>query len=201
MADANLVEALERINEIHGHLAKGEIYRGFRPLPIAIAGCGGLLAAWMQPMWVNAGDAQAFVYYWMAAAACCAVLAGPLLPFQIWRQNAFDRRRTLRVWGQFAPCLAAGGFVGMAIAKALPEAVGLLPGLWSVIFGLGVFSSRPFLPRATGWIALYYLMAGTWMMLHPQSDSSPAWPLAITFAVGQMVGGIVLYINRERDNG
>lgn len=198
MNDSNLMEALERINEIHGHMAKGEIYRGFRPLPVAISGSGGLLAAYLQPHFVNAQDPRSFVIYWLASAILCAAMAGPFLPLQILRQSVYERRRTLHVWGQFLPCLVAGAMVALGISYAQPQAIDLLPGLWAVLFSLGVFSCRPFLPRCTGWVALFYMVAGAWMLQHPNPVHQPAWPLALTFCVGQLGGAIMLYCNRER---
>jgi hypothetical protein len=75
--------ALDQIAEIHGHLARGEVYRDYRALPVAMSGAGAALG-----------------------------LAGP-------------------------------------------EAHALLPGLWSILFALGVFASRPYLPRNTGgWLCI-----------------------------------------------
>lgn len=198
MKDTNLMEALERINEIHGHMAKGEIYRGFQPKAIALSGSGGMLAAMLQTRVVNPADPRSFVLFWMCTAAICAIMAGPLLPFKVWALSPYERRRTLQVWGQFAPCLIAGGIVALGICYAMPESVKLLPGLWAIIFSLGIFSARPFLPRATGWIGVLYLVAGAWMLQNPMPISEPAWPLAITFFIGQYAGALVLHRNRER---
>jgi len=198
MTDSNLAEALERINEIHGHMAKGEIYRGYRPLPIAIAGAGGLVGAAVQGFVINPGDSLAFVYFWLGVAGLSAALAEPMVLVHLMRQSSYERRRTLHVWGQFIPCLVAGALVGLGVSNALPEATSLLPGLWTMIFSLGVFSSRPFLPRATGWVALYYLTAGAWLVLNPPDITQPLWPLAWIFFIGQCAGGLIIYLNIER---
>ena len=42
----------------------------------------------------------------------------------------------------------------------------LLPGLWSVVFGLAIFSARPYLPLASGWVALWYLGVGAVLARH-----------------------------------
>ena len=41
--------ALAQIEAIHEQLAKGEIYRGYRSLPVAASGLIGIGAAWLQP--------------------------------------------------------------------------------------------------------------------------------------------------------
>ena len=41
--------ALDQIAEIHEQMAKGEIYRGYRSLPVAASGLIGFAAGWLQP--------------------------------------------------------------------------------------------------------------------------------------------------------
>lgn len=199
MPDVNLAAALEQINEIHGHMARGQVYRGYRPLPVAISGAGGLLAAWLQPTFVSDGDPRHFVTYWLTVAGLSALVAASAVGMHFLRQTTYERRQTLFVWGQFLPCVIAGGVVGAGVAGAVPAAVGLLPGLWAVIFSLGIFSSRPFLPRAAGWVALYYLVGGAWLLLHPVNPAQPAWPLALLFFIGQCAGALILYLKLERN--
>ena len=73
-------------------------------------------------------------------------------------------RRTRTAVGQLGPALAAGVLVTVFMSWPEIGAIRLLPGLWAVLFSLGVFSSRPYLPRTTGWVALYYLVAGAAFM-------------------------------------
>jgi len=75
-----------------------------------------------------------------------------------------------------------------------------LPGLWAVLFGLGVFAARPYLPRATGWVGLFYLAAGAVLLAVGPSDFAPAgWTVGAVFAAGQLATAAVLRRNRERD--
>ncbi len=36
----------------------------------------------------------------------------------------------------------------------------MLPGLWQVVYSLGIFASCRLLPRATFWVAVFYLGTG-----------------------------------------
>jgi len=63
-----VAEAIDRISHIHAQLAKSEVYRGSRPLPILVAACAGMLAAVVQPCFVAPGDAAAFLRYWSSSA-------------------------------------------------------------------------------------------------------------------------------------
>ena len=42
-----------------------------------------------------------------------------------------------------------------------PGLVALLPGVWAICFGIGTFSSRPYLPRTSVLVACFYLAAGS----------------------------------------
>src|SRR5215472_1232773 len=70
----DVTRALDQIAEIHAHIAKGEVYRGYRSLPIAASGAIGIVAAWLQPVEV-ARDPIAFAIYWICVALT-AMLVG-----------------------------------------------------------------------------------------------------------------------------
>ncbi len=197
----HLTRAVSQISEIHEHLVKGEVYRGYRALPIAASGLVGLAAALLQPAFVWPGGPAGFVGYWLVVAAIAGLTGMGEIPFNyLFRDDAEARRRTRRVVGQFAPCLAAGVAAGWAFAAVGRPAIDLLPGVWTLIFALGVFASRPYLPRATGWVGLFYFLAGAYLLVDTANSlHHAAWRLAGTFAVGQLATALVLYSNLERD--
>jgi len=196
--------ALDQISEIHGHLAKGEIYRGYQPAPVAVTGLCGLAGILLQPRLVAPGDGPGYVIFWVSLAVISGVICGSAITWNfLLRDDAFGRRKTLKVVGQLLPCLAAGCAVTGILALALPEQIALLPGLWAVLFSLGIFASRPYLPRAIGWVALFYLAAGAAMLLLARGEVSlHSWGTGLTFGTGQLAAATVLWTNKERkDNG
>ena len=56
--------ALGQIADIHQQMAKVEIYRGYRSLPLAASGLIGFAAAWLQAPALAASDPVGFVIYW-----------------------------------------------------------------------------------------------------------------------------------------
>ena len=66
--------ALAQIEAIHEQIAKGEVYRGYRSLPVAASGVIGVIAAWLQPAHLSHRDPIGFVLYWTAVAACAALV-------------------------------------------------------------------------------------------------------------------------------
>lgn len=193
--------ALGQIAEIHQQIAKGEIYRGYRSLPVAASGLLGLTAAWLQPRGLARVDPIGFALYWMTIAVCAGFVGASEIVYNyVVHESAIERRRTRRVIGQFLPAVAAGAGIGASFARLSPTLVPLLPGLWSICFGVGVFASRPYLPRASGWIALFYYVAGfVWLWTARGPVPVSGWWVGGTFGVGQLLAALVLWWNLERD--
>ena len=195
-----LADALTQIAEIHGHLARTEVYRGLRSSPVALTGlCG--LAGWMLQAYAFSDLAGVnLALYWVGAALASAMVGGSEIAYNyLYRDDDYARRKTRRVFGQFVPCLAAGVAVTAGLLQHGSAAVSFLPGIWAALFGLGLFSARPYLPRAIGWVGLYYLLASGWLLA--QAGSAPmfeGWQVGGTFAIGQLACAIVLYWNLER---
>ena len=142
-------EALSQISEIHAHLAKGEIYRGFRSLPVALSGVAGFAAAALASRLSVSDDLAGAVRYWVAAGVVCGLVGFSETALNyVMHEDAMARRRSRKVLGQFVPGLAAGMGLSWCIGRAGDPFLPLLPGLWSVVFGLAIFSARPYLPRA-----------------------------------------------------
>jgi hypothetical protein len=195
-------DALGQIAHIHQQLAKAEVYRGFHPQCVALSGVIGIAAAVLQP-WVAGGeDATAVVVYWLAVAAVCGLSGvSATVHAYLFRDDEFARRRTRQVAGQFVPCLAVGVAVTAILGRGTPEAVALLPGLWALVFGLGVFAARPYLPHATGWVALFYLTCGALLLAAAPADLVRAgWGVGGVFGAGQLATAWVLHRNEERDD-
>ena len=195
-------QALDRIEEIHAQMAKGEVFRGYRPVPVAIAGAVGLLAGWLQPRFVPAdGVGTGFVAFWLAVAALNVALnAGVVATGYARSRDAFARRHTRQVVGQFVPCLLAGAAVSLCLPAADPGLARLLPGLWALLFGLGVFASRPYLARATGWVALFFVVAGTALLAFPGRDLARlGLAHGAVFGAGLLAAAVVLHLDVPRE--
>jgi len=201
-----LPQALADIAEIRAQAARADVYRGYRSVPVALSGLMGLAAAWLQPRGL-AGDPLGFILYWVAVAVCAGFVGVSETVYNyVVHDQDFARRRTRHVVGQLLPSLVAGAIVTAAFARLVAASSAnavlapLLPGLWALSFGLGIFASRPYLVRASGWAALYFCFAGTvllWTAGGPETLN--AWTVGGTFGVGQLLTAGVLYWNLEQD--
>ena len=192
--------ALQQISEIHGHLDRSEVYRGYRSLPVGLTGVCALVAAALQARFFQPTTPLEFVWFWVGVAVVCGGIgAWGVLYHVLYRGDSVARRRTSRVVGQFLPSLAAGFVVTLGLTQGTGDHIALLPGLWAITFGLGAFASRPYLPRVIGWVALYYVGAGAVLLQIGGGGGIPSPAgMAVTFGIGQIATALILYWNIER---
>jgi hypothetical protein len=193
--------ALEQIAEIRSAMARADVYRGYRSVPLAASGFAGLGAAWLQPKALPANDPVGFVVYWtIVAFVAGAIGASEILYNYAVNDDEVARRRTRQVTGQFLPSLLAGVIVTVSILHLSPALAAILPGLWAICFGLGTFASRMYLPRAATVVAFYYYLAGIALLWTADApDAMNGWHVGVTFGIGQLIAAGVLYWQIERN--
>jgi hypothetical protein len=109
------------------------------------------------------------------------------------------RRTTLFAVEQFLPSLVAGGLLTLIMVDRARESVWMLPGLWALLFSLGIFASCRLLPRAVALAGAWYLTAAVLALVwgNGQAALSP-WIMGIAFGGGQLLTAVILYITLER---
>ncbi len=193
-----LHRALAEVAEIRDRAARADVYRGYRSIPVAASGLIGLAAAWLQPSGLEA-DPFAFVLYWIVVAASAGFVGVSEIVYNyVVHDEAMARRRTRRVVGQLVPGLLAGVIITACFMRLGAALVPLLPGVWAICFGVGIFASRPFLVRSSGWVALYFYAAGIVLLWNARGPEmlSP-WSVGGTFGVGQLLTAALLFWNLE----
>lgn len=191
-------QALQHIDEIRHHLGRSEIYRGYRSRTIAITGITGVIAAGALATFWPEADSFARVGFWVAVAMLnLAVVAWEVLGDYGNHKTEHQRNVTRRTVGQFLPALALGAVLTLAMGGR-GESLDLLPGMWAGLFALGIFSSRPYLPRGVGWVGAYYLVAGSILLSFETAALAWPWAMGGSFGVGQALLACVLYQNLER---
>jgi hypothetical protein len=197
---SDVSRALEQIAEIHGHLAKGEVYRGWRSFPVACSGLVGLAAAFWQAMYGRPIEPWSFTTYWAAVAAASLAVGCAEIAWHYIRATETDRRQSRCVIGQFLPAIVAGAVATLALLRLSPALASVFPGLWALLYGVAIFAARPYLPRASGWVALYFWTAGLALLWTADGiDTLSPWSVGGTFGIGQLFGAMVLYWNLERE--
>ena len=201
-----LHEALTQIAEIRQQMARTEVFRGYRAVPVAFSGLLAWGAAITQAIWIPDPIAHlpAYLSLWIGAAIISAIASGLGMA---WRAShapasSWSREITRLAVEQFAPCLVAGGLLTIVLVRTAEESLWMLPGLWSVLFSLGIFASRRLLPRATAAVGLFYLGAGLACLILARGPYSLSpWAMGVPFGVGQIFAAAVLYGTLERQHG
>ncbi len=199
-----LREALTQITEIRLQLARTEVFRGYRAMPVAFSGAVALGAGLVQATTIAdpVAGVGAYLSLWIGAAVVSASAAG--LEMMVRARNAtspMTREMTWLALEQFCPSLVAGALLTIVLVRAVPESAWMLPGLWQIIYSLGIFASCRLLPRATWWVAAFYLVTGLAVLALARGEAALSpWAMAVPFGAGQMLAAAVLYSTLERDH-
>src|SRR3989442_1087448 len=128
-----------------------ETFRGYRAASVASTGVLACAAAVFQAVSIPEPEANVMAYLrlWISVAAASVTIVGLELIVHCWRApSQFSSHQTWQAIEQFLPCLMAGASLTWALMEYAPNSTALLPGLWAIIFSLGVCSSRRQLPPA-----------------------------------------------------
>jgi hypothetical protein len=200
-----LRQALSQVSEIRAHLARTEVFRGYRSLTVGFSGLVGLTAAAIQAAWLRQPTERvgAYLALWVVAAAINVAVVGVDIWLRALRaETSHARRTTIFAVEQFLPSLVAGGLLTVVIAVRVSESVWMLPGLWSLLFSLGIFASCRLLPRAVSVAGMWYLIGGIFVLTWGQGEAALSpWIMAMTFGVGQLLTAVILHITLERFSG
>ena len=95
---------------------------------------------------------------------------------------------------QLIPPAVAGTLLTFVLVRFTPDNVWMLPGLWQVLFSLGVFASCRLLPKLLFIVGAWYLTSGLICLAIGAGDGvlSP-WAMAIPFGVGQLLAAAILF--------
>lgn len=198
-----LQRALAEIAAIRGQVARATQFRGYGPLTLAATGLLAAVAAAAQSALVGdpARHPAAYLEIWVGTAALSLTLIGAEAIARARRAHSTLALPMLRsAGGEFLPAIVAGLLLTVVIARASPQSVWMLPGLWQVTFSLGVFSSCRLLPRPMFAVGLWYLLTGLIVLADGAGGSALSpWAMGVPFGVGQvLVAGVLRFGYREK---
>lgn len=180
-------------------------FRGYRSHSVGLTGFLGIAAAMVQGDYLDqpSGQLGQYVDYWVGVALVNLLIIGAEFWYQ-WTQapTPLGQRLTVLAIQKLVPSFAAGAVITATLLLQEPASGWMLPGLWSILFGLGVFSSASLLPRPIRWVGAYYLVAGSLCLMVGKGEAAfSPWLMAGTFGVGQILGAVILHRTVEVDRG
>lgn len=199
-----LDQALRQISDIREQMARTEVFRGYRSITVGFSGIAGLSAAALQAKWIESPEMELgrYLALWVGIAVVSLTVAGAEMYWRAQRAMAsgsdLARQHTLLAVAQFLPCLLVGGLLTLCIYRGAPHVAWMLPGLWALMFGLGVFASYRVLPRQVFWVGCYYVLCGCSCLMWGQGQNALSpWQMGISFGGGQLLAAVVLYWTLE----
>jgi len=199
-----LSDALAQITEIRQHIYRTEAFRGCRWLSVGFSGVLAFVAAAIQAGCIADPQQQLpqYLMLWIGAAALSVAVVGAEIFVRMRAAPSMVARETTRLAiEQFMPCLVAGGAVTAVIVRRASDAAWMLPGLWAVIFGLGMFATYRLLPRAVFWVGMFYLAGGALALAGGRDGLALSpWVMGFTFGIGQLLLATIFYFSQERSD-
>ena len=197
----DLNRALGDISNIRRQMARSTEFHGYGPATLASTAVLAVLAAGAQALWVPdpARHIRAYLGVWFGTAVLSAgVIAVQTLNRARRIHSGMADEMIRMAVEQFLPAAGAGVLVTLVLLRSAPGALWILPGLWQVIFGLGVFASCRFLPRPVASAGVWYLLCGLFCLSLGDARALSPWAMGIPYAAGQLlVAGILRFTSTE----
>src|ERR1700733_2303608 len=195
---SELHKALGDISSIRRQMAHSTQFRGYGPATLAATGIFAFLAASLQSMCLKdpAHHIPAYLSLWVSTAALSAALTGVQMYTRTRRIHSGLSNEMIRMAvEQFLPAGRAGILITVVLVRFVPAVVWMLPGLWQVIFSLGIFSSCRFLPRPMIAAGAWYLLTGLGCIAMAGNAALSPWAMGIPFGVGQFLVAAILLLS------
>jgi len=194
MKDLN--EALTEIAAIRSQIVRTAEFRGYGPITVAITGLVAFASAELQAQLFPAAAHEVATYLtlWISTAA----IATTLIAFEMVLRSrtihsGLAQEMVLHAVEQLVPSGVAGILVTVVLLKVAPDSIWILPGLWQILFSLGVFASARFLPRTVFAVAAWYLIAGLICLSWAATDRTLSpWMMGLPFGIGQVLAAAIL---------
>jgi len=200
----DLHKAIDDISNIRRQMARSTEFRGYGPATLAGTGAFAVIAASLQSFLAPdpTNRIRAYLTIWIWTAFLSAGLIAVQMHARTRRIHSGLADEMIRMAvEQFLPSAVAGFFLTLVLIRFVPSAQWMLPGLWQIIFSLGVFSSCRFLPRPMLAAGAWYLLTGLMCIALGGGHALSPWAMGIPFGVGQLlVAGILLFTTGEAEN-
>ncbi len=198
----NVHEALAQITSIRGQVARSTTFRGYGPASLALTGLLAFLSAWIQSYRLPGPhpDVAGYLALWALTAALALSLITMETATRARRMHAGLVSQMLRnAVEPFVPAVAAGALLAAVLLRFAHGELWMLPGLWQILFSLGVFSSCRFLPKQTVAVGVWYLGCGmTCLALGHGPNALAPWEMGVPFGVGHLMLASILYLDYLR---
>ena len=194
----DLYKALGDISNIRRQMASTTEFHGYGPATLAATGIFAIMAASAQALLLPdpSNHIPTYLGIWILTAVLSAILTGWQMYTRTRRIHSGLSNEMIRMAvEQFLPSVGAGLLLTIVLLRYVPLALWMLPGMWQVIFSIGVFSSCRFLPRPMVAAGAWYLLTGLSCIAMGGNRALSPWTMGISYGVGQLLVATILLFN------
>jgi len=192
MTDLN--QALLEIRSIRRQVAQATEFRGYGPSTLLATALLAVLAGVAQARWLPepATHHVQYVALWLSTGALCAALIATQMLVRANRlHSSMADEMVLMAIGQFLPAGITGAILPFVLLHVTPAVFWMLPGLWQILFSLGVFASCRCLPRPMLLVGAWFLLSGMACLTLGDARALASVTMSGTYAIGMaLVAGI-----------
>jgi hypothetical protein len=199
----DLHKALGDISSIRRQMARTTEFRGYGPATLAATAAFAVLSAGAQSIWVPdpANHVGTYLTVWIWTALVSAGLIAAQMHTRSRRMHSGLADEMIRMAvEQFLPSAVAGALATVVLVRFAPPAQWMIPGLWQIIFSLGVFSSCRFLPRPMIVAGAWYLATGLSLIALGNERAFSPWAMGIPYGLGQLLVASILFFSRQEEH-
>jgi hypothetical protein len=199
MTDLN--QALVDIRSIRRQVAQTSEFRGYGPLTLSATAVIALIAGAAQFHWVPEPSTHPGQYaaLWLTTGVLCAALIATQMLTRADRLHSGMADEMIRMAVmQFLPAAIAGVILPFVLLHVTQAVFWLLPGLWQIIFGLGVFASCRCLPRPMLLAGVWFLLTGFVCILLGGTRALAPGSMSCVYAVGMAYVAAVHYFSAKK---
>jgi len=199
MTDLN--RALVDIRSIRRQVAQTTEFRGYGPLTLSATAVLALLAGAVQFQWIPepADSPVMYVALWLGTAVLCAALIATQMLTRARRLHSGLADEMIRMAvAQFLPAGIAGAILPFVLLHVTQNVFWMLPGLWQIIFSLGVFASCRCLPRPMLLAGAWFLVTGLACVALGDNRALAVPTMAGAYCIGMMLVAVIHYFSAKK---
>jgi hypothetical protein len=198
MTDLN--RALTDIRSIRRQVAQTTEFHGYGPLTLFTTAVLAVITGVVQTHWLPepAIYPTQYVALWLTTALLSAALIATQMLTRSTRLHSGMADEMIHIAvTSFLPAAVTGAILPFVLLRVAPTDIWLLPGLWQIVLGLGIFASCRGMPRPMLLAGVWFLLTGFACLLLGNTRALSPLPMSGPFALGMAYVATIHYLSAK----
>ena len=200
MSDLN--RALVDIRDLRRQVAQTTEFRGYGPLTLSATAVFAGIAGAVQLRWIPepATHPVQYVELWLTVGFLSAALIATQMLTRANRLHSGMADEMVRIAvAQFLPAGIAGVVLPFVLLHVTRSVFWMLPGLWQILFSLGVFASCRCLPRTMLLAGMWFFVSGLGCIAVGDIRAVGPATMAGSYTLGMALVAAIHYLSAKKD--